>query len=370
MIHRKGQFLGPLVNHLRVEHLGLGPISTFWSASQYIRTHIPQTYLWSQLLLPCSSDRGTKVDLAGFVPEQASLHEPSSEVVNFLNAGAPPIYIGFGSTSLPDRGAKFFSLVIDAIGKAGVRAVIDTTGVQCDMQSTHRRSVLCLSEAPLDWLLPRCGAVVHQGEPGITAMGLKHGRPTVTIPFCGDHFIWGVRVASAKAGALAPIPYKQLTADNLAHAIRQCLRHEAYLCAGELARNLRGSWNGAANAVASFHQSLPQYEGGRCIFLPDRLAVFENRLMNAKLSALATHILMMAGCLQPEDLVPFFQKKHPALASPESDWSSVVSCIVALGVQLTAAAALAGVAKFLVHALEGMLEHASPECLLESANVI
>lgn len=352
-----GQLLGPLLNHLRVEYLGLEPVSTFWSASRFVRAHIPQTYLWSQSLFPRPSDWDQKVDLAGFVPDRASMTEPSLAIANFLNAGEPPIYVGFGSMPLPDRGGKLASLIFDAIDKAGVRAIINTKWMESDLQTSPQAHILLVPETPDDWLFPRCSAVVHQGEPGMTAMGLKHGRPTVTIPFYGDQYFWGAKVASAKAGALAPIPYENLTADKLANAIRECLRHEAYLCAGELASNLRGSWNGAENAVASFHQNLPSYEGGYCIILPERLAVFQTRLLNVKLSALAAHILIMNGSIRLEDLDPCFQMQHPGLANPDTAWSSVMSYVVALTVQLTAAATLAGVAKLLVHAIEGMPKH-------------
>ncbi len=79
-------------------------------------------------------------------------------------------------------------------------------------------SVIQIDDAPHDWLFPKMAAVVHHGGAGTTAAGLRAGVPSVVIPFFGDQWFWGWRVAELGAGP-APIPRRKLTAGLLARAI-------------------------------------------------------------------------------------------------------------------------------------------------------
>jgi sterol 3beta-glucosyltransferase len=82
--------------------------------------------------------------------------------------------------------------------------------------------VYLIDSAPHDWLFARMAAVVHHGGAGTTAAGLRAGVPTIIIPFFGDQGFWGKRVADLGVGT-APIPRRQLTAENLATAISQAV---------------------------------------------------------------------------------------------------------------------------------------------------
>jgi UDP:flavonoid glycosyltransferase YjiC (YdhE family) len=75
---------------------------------------------------------------------------------------------------------------------------------------------------PFAWLFPRVAAVVHHGGAGTTAAGLRAGVPSIVIPFFGDQFFWGQRVAELGAGP-EPIPRKKLTVERLAQAIQEAL---------------------------------------------------------------------------------------------------------------------------------------------------
>ena len=86
-------------------------------------------------------------------------------------------------------------------------------------------SIYMLEAAPHDWLFPRMTALVHHGGAGTTAAGLRAGRPTLITPFIGDQPFWGRRVASLGVGP-QPIPFKKLTAERLAGAIRTAATDE------------------------------------------------------------------------------------------------------------------------------------------------
>jgi hypothetical protein len=124
------------------------------------------------------------------------------------------------------------------------------------------------------------------------------------VPFFGDQPFWGAEVAKHQAGALECIPYKKLTVDRLAEGIKQCLTEEAQVNAKRLAEDINAEGDGAANAVASFHRSLP-FSGPnsmRCSLLEDRVAVWHVRGTSLRLSAVAAEILLQKRKIKRHDL--------------------------------------------------------------------
>lgn len=118
------QGLGDLVNRFRVKTLGLEPVSTLWAPGQLFRLKVPYTYCWSPGLIPKPSDWGPEIDIAGFVfLDLASSFKPPESLNTFLEAGEPPVYIGFGSIVVDDPD-HFTNLIFEAVKKAGVRALV------------------------------------------------------------------------------------------------------------------------------------------------------------------------------------------------------------------------------------------------------
>jgi sterol 3beta-glucosyltransferase len=142
---------------------------------------------------------------------------PPPALAAFLDAGPPPVYVGFGSMAGIDPAATT-RIVLDAVARAGVRAVLASGwgGIAADAAPP---SVFLLDDAPHDALFPRMAAVVHHGGAGTTAAGLRAGVPGVLCPFGVDQPFWGARVQALGAGP-APIPQRKLDAVRLADAIR------------------------------------------------------------------------------------------------------------------------------------------------------
>lgn len=177
------QGLGDLVNRFRVKTLGLEPISTLWAPGQLHRMRVPYTYLWSPALIPKPDDWGTEIQITGFVfLDLASSFKPAKELVDFLEAGEPPVYIGFGSIVVDDPD-KFTALIFEAVEKAGVRALVSKGWGGLGEEGNVPKNIYMLGNTPHDWLFPRVSAVVHHGGAGSTAIGLKCGKPT----FIGEH---------------------------------------------------------------------------------------------------------------------------------------------------------------------------------------
>jgi sterol 3beta-glucosyltransferase len=145
--------------------------------------------------------------------------QPDPALVEFINKGSPPVYIGFGSMSM-FSGAGTTDLVVEALKLAGQRAVLAGAG-RIAAEKT-RAGVFIVDAVPHEWLFPRMAAVVHHGGAGTTGASLRAGKPTVICPFVGDQPFWGRRVAALGAGP-APIPQGKLTAEKLADAIHSAL---------------------------------------------------------------------------------------------------------------------------------------------------
>ncbi|KAI5359496.1 putative UDP-glucuronosyl/UDP-glucosyltransferase, Glycosyltransferase family 28 [Septoria linicola] len=299
------QGLGDIVNKFRVQTLGLEPVSSLWAPGALYRMHVPYTYMWSPSLVAKPADWGPEIDVSGFVfLDMANTFKPPQDLEDFLNAGPPPIYIGFGSIVVDDPN-KFTEMIFEATKIAGVRALVNKGwgGLGADNNNTPD-NIFMLDNTPHDWLFPRVKAVVHHGGAGTTAIGLKCAKPTMIIPFFGDQPFWASRVAEKKAGAHTVVPWKQLTAQKLADGIKQCLTEEAQQNVQKMAEGIEREGDGAANAVASFHRSLPLAGARtiRCSILEDRVAQWRIKGSALRLSSLAAEILMEQGKIKASDL--------------------------------------------------------------------
>ena len=143
---------------------------------------------------------------------------------DFVAAGEPPLYVGFGSSVGPDA-IQLSRLVDQALRTTGARAVIATGWGGLAGQAWNEDTIV-VEQAPHRLLFPRVAAVVHHGGAGTTAAGLRAGRPSIVCPFQGDQYFWAKAVRQAGAGP-EPLPAKKLTAERLGDAIRTALDDRA-----------------------------------------------------------------------------------------------------------------------------------------------
>lgn len=179
--------------------------------------------------------------------------QPSAALLNFLDKGKPPVYVGFGSVGNPKLAAQTTSLVVDALQRAGQRGVLATGWSGMTQQNDLPEDIYMLESAPHSWLFPRMAGVVHHGGAGTTAAGLRAGVPAVVIPLANDQFAWGRRVQELGVGT--SIPRKKLTAENLAQAISFALTPAIQTAAKDLGTKIQ-SENGVETAVKIIRESL------------------------------------------------------------------------------------------------------------------
>jgi len=186
---------------------------------------IPILYSYSEAILPSPQDwnRDTLACRYWFL-EPMNHWQPSPSLERFLANGPAPVYVGFGSTVGTDP-EKVTRIASEALHQAGERGVFvgGWGGVKpCDLPV----SIYYMDYAPFAWLFPRMKAVVHHGGANTLAWGLMAGKPTITCPFVTDQFFWSALVPKLGAGP-APLPLKDLTADDLAQAVKWVVNDDA-----------------------------------------------------------------------------------------------------------------------------------------------
>ncbi|MEN8144686.1 MAG: glycosyltransferase [Gemmatimonadota bacterium] len=208
---------------------------------------IPVIHGYSRHVAPEPVDWPGHVTATGFwFLGQNEEWEPSRALVDFLDAGDPPVYVGFGSMAARNP-KRVTETVIQALAQAGVRGII-AKGWGGLNPNDLPDSILTIDRAPHNWLFPRMAAVVHHGGAGTTAAGLRAGCPTVVCPFFGDQPFWGARVHVLGAGP-KPSPQKKLTPENLSAAIREAVSDPAMRAAAEAVGEKLRAEDGIANAV-------------------------------------------------------------------------------------------------------------------------
>ncbi len=139
------------------------------------------------------------------------------ELEAFLNAGPPPVYIGFGSMPADDA-AQRTGIIVDAIARSGVRAVLSAGWANFGNDVALPPSIKLVGATNHGLLFPRVAAVAHHCGAGTTAATLRAGVPHIPVPHGFDQPPWAELLL--QLGVSAPILSKRFTADQLAAALR------------------------------------------------------------------------------------------------------------------------------------------------------
>lgn len=156
------------------------------------------------------------------------------ELIAYIEAGEPPIYVGFGS--MVAQSARDAALAaIEAIRAQGRRTVmlrgwadLDAGGDQGDCFVT--------GDVNQQALFPRMAAVIHHGGAGTTTAATRAGVPQVIVPQIVDQPYWAGRVAELGIGAA--LDGAAPSVRSLSVAIAAALAPETRARAAALARTI------------------------------------------------------------------------------------------------------------------------------------
>jgi sterol 3beta-glucosyltransferase len=227
------------INAARAAVCGLPRRRSVW-------TDHPMLYGVSPSLVPQPADWPPSATICGqWLAPVADWSAPPA-LGEFLAAGEPPIYLGFGSMGALG-GAHLLREALKAL--RGRRALF-YPGWGGLMAADLPANVHLLADAPHGWLFPRTTLVIHHGGAGTAHAAARAGVPSVVVPFAGDQFFWADRLRQAGA-APAPVPAKDLSADRLARAIDEADKNMLRAGAAQLAASIarEGGLTTAATAI-------------------------------------------------------------------------------------------------------------------------
>lgn len=153
----------------------------------------------------------------------------------FLDAGEPPVYVGFGSMSMRSS-QDVARVVVEAVRAQGRRAVLARGWA--DLSSIDGRDdCFVVGEVNHRALFPRVAAAVHHGGAGTTTTAALAGAPQVLVPQGADQPHFAARVTALGIGAAhdGPAP----TFPSLSAALTKALTPETRARARAVAATMR-----------------------------------------------------------------------------------------------------------------------------------
>jgi sterol 3beta-glucosyltransferase/vancomycin aglycone glucosyltransferase len=235
--------------------LGLPPIAHVLDTQD---PRHPCLHAYSPIFQPLPKDWSRLHCICGFLDLSAAdddLPIPE-ELDEFLRAGEPPVFLGFGSMDTMQQstelGLESLRLMADAARKAGCRAIVQSQAPPPpDVAADPRIHVLkAVSHRAV---FPRCAAVVHHGGAGTAHAAAKAGRPSVVVIHALDQFLWAVRLKELGV-APRPLSRRTLTSDKLARSIRQVLGRPELRERARAIGDAMKAENGVARAVEAISQ--------------------------------------------------------------------------------------------------------------------
>ncbi|GAA2670143.1 MULTISPECIES: glycosyltransferase [Actinosynnema] len=229
------QFREPLNRHRAA--LGLPPVAA-------VRDHVHSDRPWlaaDPLLGPWPPGQYLEVVQTGAWTTADESPLPA-ELAEFLTAGPPPVYVGFGSIGPAPGVAR---AAFEAGRALGHRVLVSRGWADLDLVD-GRDDCLAIGHVNHQRLFGELAAVVHHGGAGTTHAAAKAGVPQVVVPIqVADNPYWAGRVAACGVGAA--LDGRTATRETLAAALETALTRETRDRARALGAGIRT--DGASRAA-------------------------------------------------------------------------------------------------------------------------
>ena len=200
------------------------------------------------LFCPSSKHWQPHHQICGFLnlTEDAQHWTIPAKLAEFLDNGAPPVYMTFGSLqqAVPDWSMELF---LEAVTLAGCRAIIQTSSKRYPADSIIDQ-VYFIGRHPHQPLFKHCVAIIHHGGAGTTHAATRSGCPSVVVPFMDEQLFWARQLQSLGLAG-KPLPAKKVSAVTLATGIRTILDSKTMQNNAKRASQLMQTNDGIARAV-------------------------------------------------------------------------------------------------------------------------
>jgi vancomycin aglycone glucosyltransferase len=230
------ELFGQPINSHRAS-VGLPPVD---DVGEFMFTRQPLVAA-DHTLAPWHGPKGIDARQTGawILPDERPL---PADLLAFLDAGEPPVYLGFGS--MRTVGADTARAAVEAIRAQDRRVLIGRGWAGLGLVD-DRDDCLVVGEVNQQELFRRVAAVVHHGGAGTTTTATRAGAPQVVVPQGGDQLYWARRVAELGIGAAhdGPTP----TVQSLSVALRAVLTRRTRARATAVAAGI--GTDGAATAA-------------------------------------------------------------------------------------------------------------------------
>ncbi len=215
---------GEVLNGHRAS-IGLPPVDN-------VRDHVHTDRPWlaaDPVLAPWREPADLDVVQTGawILPDERPL---PAELEAFLDAGTPPVYVGFGSMPAPADVAR---VAVEAVRAQGCRVLVSRGWADLALID-DQDDCFAVGEANHHALFRRVAAVVHHGGAGTTTTATRTGAPQVVVPQMADQPYFAGRVAELGIGVAhdGPTPTTESLSAALSTALEPRTRARASAVAG------------------------------------------------------------------------------------------------------------------------------------------
>jgi vancomycin aglycone glucosyltransferase len=226
---RVNELYGEAENRHRAA-IGLPPVDNirdYALADRLLLAADPILVPWRSLTEPDLVQTGPWI-----LPDERPLPD---ELEAFLNAGAPPVYVGFGSMAAY-LSKDLARVAIDAVRAHGRRVLLAHGWAGLDLID-DRDDCFVVGEVNHQALFRRVAAVVHHGGAGTTTTAALAGAPQLVVPQIADQPSAAARVAELGIGAAHDGPTPDV--DSLSAALTTALAPETRARARAVAGAIR-----------------------------------------------------------------------------------------------------------------------------------
>lgn len=217
---------------LRHRYRNLFASETKGSGWDSIADSVTQFVSADPVIIPKCSDWNDNVHVLGSLPWDTAGWEPSDALLRFLSAGAPPLYLGFGSYTAfrfsGMKGAMYLMQLAEAASAKGVRIIFSSPFAVEHLRNLPENTFVT-SLISHDWLFQKCIAVMCHGGYGTVYAALKAQRPLIIFPHQTDQFYIAERMTQLGVAPRRNNTYAKFTVRDFSRQLDQLASRYASL---------------------------------------------------------------------------------------------------------------------------------------------